>query len=346
MSQQISDTNNNGELIRKRKKRKSRNHKKFKIAGIIIVIILALVAIFAGALFALSSMGENNLKAKDYSEGKEIEYNGSKYKYNENIVSTAIIGYDQRSKDEAEGRSGQADFLMLLALDTETGKLKAISIPRDSMVELDNYVGGAYLGAGVPQQIALAYANGDGRETSCEYTKTAMSRLLFNMPIKNYFSLNLDGIGPINDAIGGVNLVPIESIPNTSINKDQRLTLMGNNAKRYVQYRDKSRLDSAELRRAREIQYFKSFYNQAFAKSNGINTAIDLFNLSKQYAITNIGLPEVTYLSQVLLNKGISEVETISVPGYVSEGPNFVEFNVDKDKLFEIILNTFYIKET
>lgn len=340
------------QLTRKRKKKKKKDSKRTKVIKVLLIILavlLGLTLLTGVGLFIAFSIGRDSMTnpSEQMTEGKVIEYNGSTYRYNENIVSTLMIGYDQKEKDLEAGRSGQADFLLLVALDTHTGKITGISIPRDTMVEVGELVGSAYAVNNKDlMQICLAYAYGDGQETSCRYTVDAVSRLLYNMPIGHYLSLNLEGIGPINDAIGGVTLVPIETIPNTGIVKGEQITLMGNNARKYVQYRNTKLTESAEMRRARQVQYINEFYKQAFSNSpNKIKTALDLYNVAKEYACTNVGIPELTYMAQSVFANGFSGFEIKTVPGQNEMGEKYVEYYPDKTKTFELVLSVFYNKE-
>ena len=136
---------------------------------------------------------------------------------NENMVSVAVIGYDRQTEEVVPGKSvGQADAIMVLAVNLDTGKTTGIGIPRDSMVEVGEFMGDTFTGMST-MQLCLAYAYGDGGELSSQYTASAVSRVLYNMPVNYYFSLDMDGVGALADAIGGVSLTPTQSIPNTNI---------------------------------------------------------------------------------------------------------------------------------
>lgn len=52
--------------------------------------------------------------------------------------------------------------------------------------------------------------------------------------------MNMQGIVELNDAIGGVSLVPVQTVPGTGIVKGESTFLYGNNALKYVQWRDTS----------------------------------------------------------------------------------------------------------
>ena len=143
-------------------------------------------------------------------DGEYVTYKGERYRFNENITSVLFMGVDEREMawdDTLIGNSGQADMLMLAVIDVENGKVNLWNISRDSMTDVDIYnVNGDYIRT-ESLQACLAYAYGDGQKTSCENTVRAVSRLLYGMPIQSYAAIDLDAIRPLNDAVGGVEVM-------------------------------------------------------------------------------------------------------------------------------------------
>lgn len=342
-------------LIRKKKKRKhAKKHKGLKRAGIVLAVILAIAAIAAGTVFALTKMGEQSVKdantASDvqsegvaYDEGKTVEYNGKLYGLNENMASIAIIGYDRRSEQVVPGKNvGQADAVMVLAANLDTGKVTAIGIPRDSMVEVGEFMGSDFTGMDT-MQLCLAFAYGDGGETSSQYTTAAVSRVLYNMPVNNYVSLDMDSVGELANAVGGVPVTPLQTIPGTNIVKGQDTVLFGNNALKYIQWRDTSVLNSSLDRQARQSQFVQAFCKEAFAQAKGnVSTLVNLFNVARNNGITNLGVDDFTYLASTVLNTGISGVDVTTLQGQMQQGKKFAEFYLDKTNVYETVLNVYY----
>ena len=340
-----------------RKKKKHRRHAKKKGTRrlvIIAVVILALLLIAVGSVFALIKMGEQSVKnanaASDvqsegvaYDEGKTVEYNGKLYRLNENMASICIIGYDRRTEQVVAGKSvGQADAIMVLAANLETGKATAIAIPRDSMVEVGEFIGGNYAGIDT-MQLCLAFAYGDGGETSSQYTTAAVSRVLYNMPVNNYISLDLNSIGELANAVGGVSLTPLQTIPDTNIVKGQSTVLFGSNALKYMQWRDTSVLNSSLDRQARQSQFVQAFSKQALNEAKGnVGVLVDLFNIASNNGVTNLSVSDFTYLASTLLNTGISDVEVVTLQGEMKQGNVYAEFYLDKTNVYETVLSVYY----
>lgn len=337
------------------KKRRRRVPKALKVLGIVLLVCLVVGGGGALALrYMINSGGEALLQsaeaddlqtaegAESEDNGQTVEYNGRTYRYNKNVVSIVVMGVDRRTSVEESGKAGQADAIMVVAMDTKTGLMRVIGIPRDTMVDVDENLGEAFLGQD-QMQITLAYSYGDGYDESCKNVVRAVSRVLYNMPMNYYFCINMAGIGPLNDAVGGVSLTPLASIPGTNIYEGVPMTLYGSNATRYVQYRDTSYVESSLDRQARQSQYLKAFFSQAIGAAKG-NPAVlvELFQASLQYSTTNLGLNEFSFLASTLLKYGMSELDVTTLAGEAVKGSQYVEFHPDQESVYQTVLDVFY----
>ena len=320
---------------------------------IVLCVILAIGIVAAGGAYAWwrhsvdvgkRAMTEQVTQRASTEDGV-IEYNGKRYRLNDNIVTVCFIGYDDSGDAEDELKGGQSDAVMVLALNTSMGTAKLISIPRDSMVTVDTYNGDSY-GGQVTEQICLQYSYGSSASRSSELTTNAVSRLLYNLPINYYFTLNIRGVASLNDSIGGVTVTALQTIPNTSIVEGQQVTLLGSAARAYVQYRDtQGSITSSLDRQERQKQYLKAFVSQLLQTAKSDPTKlIDLYNEAGDYTCTNLGLEEYTYLADSMLSSGFSSLEVTSLDGEMEQGETFAEFYLDKDALRQEVIDTFYIE--
>lgn len=342
-------------LTKVRKKTHNRLKRRLKIAAIVVAVIAVLAGGAIGIVWALMGQGgaamreaaqaEDLAVAEDAStedEGQTVTYNGQTYRYNENIVSIVVIGTDLGWSTTAEGNAGQADAIMVVALDTETGSMRAIGIPRETMVDVDEHVGSAFIGQD-KMQLSLAYNFGDGYATSSENVVRAVSRILYNMPMTYYFTIQMDGVAVLNDAVGGVTVTPLASIPGTRIQEGVPITLLGSNAQRYVQYRDTSYLESSSDRQARQTQYLQAFFSQALATAQGNPLSlVELYRAVQQYSTTNLGIGEFTFLASEVVHSGLSNLTVTTLQGTQQKGPQFVEFYPDEANVYQTVLDTFY----
>lgn len=333
-------------------KKKMKLWKKIVIS--VICVLLGIILAAVGTVFYLWYAGSKDMKVDDYTitapegvivqnQGEFVVYNGVTYKYNENVTNILMIGVDKRDLADTniKGTGGQADVNVLMAIDTETGKISLINISRDTMTEVTQYsAGGVYAGMKT-QQLCLAYAYGDGKKTSCENQVNTVERLFYNLPIKSYFSLDLDGIAAINDSVGGVDVVSPETIG--PFTEGESYHLEGNMAEKFVRTRSMSVVDANNYRMKRQQIYVDSFMKTVIQQTKeDISTPLNLYNAASEYSYTNINASKVCYLAATLVaNKNMS-YDMLTVPGEVKMGDTYAEFYVDEAKFYEMFLSVFY----
>ena len=328
-----------------------------KIAIGIIAAILLAIAVAVSAFFVFRHMGKKDMMPETSDTGYQetIEYKGHTYKYNADIISMGFIGVDKRTFETVDNTDfvGAADADIVVAIDTKTGKTKVVAIPRDTMIDIDIYSpeSGVLLRT-QKAQLCLAYSYGDGATKSCESTIDAMSRILYNVPIRKYFSLNLEGIAPLNDAIGGVKLTSISDFPDQGFNKGQEVTLLGDKAEAYVRTRSMTDLEASLDRTKRQVQYVKAYSAQVLpAVVKDFSTVNKLYGTARDYSQTNISLGNTTYLASLLLQKGVTDFETYTIEGKMKSradtlmpGVVHAEFYPDEDSVMQTVLDVFYTK--
>ena len=345
------------------RKQKAPRKKKGPLIAVLIIfgILVLLLATAVGAYFYLNKKGEAQLKknqsiasitapeeATSEDDGKTIVYNGAKYKYNEDNINILFMGVDRDMQDTGEkviGENGQADVLIWAALDSKTGHLSLINISRDAMVDVNKYnVEDKYLGTD-KMQLCLAYSYGDGKEKSCENTLQSVSRLMYGMPVNAYVAIDYSAIAPLNDAIGGVTVNVLEDLTqsDSALKAGETVTLHGEQAQTYVRSRNTEVLDSNNQRMERQKQYIDAFLQQAISQTKKNPTLpVTLYNDVSDYMVTNISASEVTHLATLMIQNGVSGGDILTVPGEVTQGDVYAEFNPDDKELYKLILSVFY----
>lgn len=344
------------------RKHHHRHHRRFsrrrKIRRAVIIIVsipLALCLIAASAFGVLNLLGsrqlqkeiggvENNPFSVTYDEGKTVEYNGVTYTLNENIVTVAAIGMDREAfglEDDKIGTAGQADFILIAALDLKSGLVSPILIPRDTMVDVDQYTtDGQYVGV-ERMQICLSFAYGDGGKTSSRNVLTSAQRVLYGIPVHLYGVLDLAGIPALNDAIGGVSVTLPEDYGGRSTG--ERIMLHGTDAEKFVRSRDTQRMDSDTPRRARQIAYLNAYISKVTSAAiRDFGVVRNLYNTAMEYAFTNISLSRVTYMGTTLLQKGLNIADVTTLSGKLQPGDPYAEYILDEQAAFETVLHVFY----
>lgn len=339
------------------------NTKKNKISSILLLAVLFLIIALISAFFLLRTVGKRNLKANavrttetvvadtEMEEEGIVYRNGIKYRYNEDLYTILVVGTDSRAESfselgEGEEGAGQADAIFLAVIDETNNKISMISIPRDTMTEIDVYDSfGQYYNT-VTEHLALQYSYGDGAELSCEMMEKAVSNLMYGIPIHAYASINMNAIGVMNDAIGGVTLEVLEDIDEdygSLHKKGQTYTLKGDEARLYVQGRDEEADYSAINRLARQKQYMIAFINQALdATQKDLTLPVKIYNTVIPYVVTDLDVSEITYLSTVALSCGFSEGNLHIIQGQQVKGSVYEEYHIEEDKLKDLVIDVFY----
>ena len=122
-----------------------------KVLLIVGCVLLSLVLITVGTLAILMMKGNGELYTDDIKivapeevpaqvqdDGMYITYKGQLYKYNENITSMLFMGVDKRDIDltDVNGLGGQADVIVMLAVDFKRGTTKLSAGPRDVVTDV------------------------------------------------------------------------------------------------------------------------------------------------------------------------------------------------------------------
>lgn len=185
--------------------------RKLSIKKIIFLCIAGLFAILvslagAYALNLYSQFQHVKLKATDDDLGIAPE---KQVDTSTDITNIALFGVDSRSNEF----KGNSDSIMILSVDKQHNKIKLISILRDSLVKVDGHgytkITEAYGYGGAPLAIKTINQN-------------------YNMDIRDYVTINFNGMAEIIDAVGGVTVnVTKEEIPTINGTSQQMAEALG-----------------------------------------------------------------------------------------------------------------------
>ena len=337
-----------------------RRRKAGPIKIIIPLIILIVLACLAVGVIIIKNSKENDtssssaVEAPDYdsldkwSEGV-VTYNNQQYRYNNTIRTYLFMGIDtddpvHKAEDGISG--GQADALFLIVVDKAHEKLSLISIHRNLMTTVKMYNReGEYTGD-AELQICLQHGYGDGERLSCQRTADCVSNLFYGIPIHGYVSLNMGGIGLLNDALGGVELTVMQDLNvqsrNVHLTEGETKVLSGEEAYVYVRSRDTTQFDSASDRLARQEQYLNKMIPVMLKKIRRASSAVSVYGASEDYIYSNV---DYSKLADELSGVTYDSLEGIrDIPGEVVMGEQLEEFHADDDGLYQLVLDVFYDK--
>lgn len=341
-----------GTIRRAKKRKKMKTWKKFLIG--FVCGILAIILIFGGTAFYLIFKGQSELFLDDYNitapkgvqvddGGRYVHYNGHTYRLNESVTNLLFMGVDKRDLGDVSdyGTQGQADVIVMMAYDTKHKKITMINVPRDLMTDVPIYTADGVYSTTKKQQICLAYAYGDGKDKSCDNVKTVVERLFYNMPVKTYFALDMDGIVAVNDSVGGVDVVSPETIE--TFVKGQSYHLMGEQSERFVRARVHDTAQANLLRNERQKVYATSFMSGMLkATKKNLSVPVNIFNASAPYSATNLSAAKVSFLAKEVVLGGNPQTEVKSVEGETKLKGNYAQFTLKEREFYELFLSVYY----
>lgn len=318
------------------------NRKKVVVIGSVILALVLLVALFIYGNDKKEKLLEKKEAEQSAREEETVDYDGESYEYNYRLRNILFIGVDKAEEFQEweNGWAGQADCLILLSADKEKKETRLLQISRDTMTGVEVY-GQDEVHLGTERmQIAAQYAYGDGEKSSCQMTVKAVSNLLYEIPIHSYVALNVEGIAKITDLMGGVKMTIPEDYTyiDPAFKEGETLVLNGQQAEKYVRYRDTSVTGSNSQRMERQTQFLSALAVQLQGKDAGWYQR--LWDGAGEHIVSDITAKEMEYLSQYPM-----EEEIVQVPGEVKEGTEHDEFVVDSKKLKEIVIKLFYKTE-
>ena len=319
----------------------------------------AAVIIAGAAVLAVAGLGYAGIQKKKAAEAASakatveaedsntVTWQGKTYKYNQNLSNYLLLGVDKRTPAETrvgKADAGQADALFLLSLNRKTKEMTLITIPRDTMTDVESFdLEGKSLGKS-KDHISLSYGYGDGGAESCKLTQEAVSNLFYGLPIQGYLAMNLDGIPELAKSVGGLTV----TVPNNSLEykypefaEGAEVTLTEENTEVFLRSRDVDESQSAIYRMERQKAFLDAFSKKAKeCYEQNAKFAANLFVAIKPYTVTNISEDRLMKLFQTA-DEGDGYTEW-TVPGEGTQGLSYDEYHVDDDALYAKIMETFY----
>ena len=280
-------------------------------------------------------------------DGSTITYNGHRYRLNQDLTTILFLGIDHTiAETEVIGTGGQSDVVLLLGIDTKTGKTTVLNISREIYAQVDVYsVSGLFVKT-EPLQLTLAYSYGDGKHSSCQNAMRSVSRLLYGLPIRSYLAVDMNGISALNEAVGGVTLQSMDDIElpgGQMIRKGETVELHDTALDRYIRIRPAG-IDSNARRMERQQQYITAFSEIVVEKSRrDLHFPVELFSTAAPYIVTDLDIPDVTFLSSTFLSHG-AEFKLRDIDGSFGMLGDSAVFYPDETDLFEAVLDLFYIQ--
>lgn len=282
------------------------------------------------------------------------------YAYEEKAVNLLILGVDKNGEltmdtDFEQWSSGQTDAIFVAHLSPQEQKVSILGIPRNSMVDIDIYDSEDHIKNTVYDQICLQYAFAGGGEPGLAKIKDTVSGLLYGLPIHGVVAIGYDAMTKLNDMVGGVDVVALETLKTSygSYEKGEKLHLEGDLVLAYVKGRDTEMLGSPTLRLERQKQYLSSLIGKLKGelKENPLLVK-DLYTTAVPYMNTDVTLAEAVYLAtqamdyqfdgnDIYLLQGEDKGVPIIEDGKET-GDFYDDYYLDEENVKETMIKMFY----
>lgn len=358
-------------LFRDRKGRKKRLKRWQRvILKIFLVLMIIAVAILATLLY-LRYEGEKKLKNKATSENPELNidssyddeiiynqnsddksydlsYKGVKYKYNSDIITLLVLGIDKTTEVETPENyvdCGQADSIFLVVLNPRNNTVNVLGLNRNTVALVDIYdESGDFLQSGYAQ-ICIQHSYGDSLTEANDRTLSAVSHLLYDLPINSVTSVNMGAIAKFTDAVGGITVQCLETFDYAGFSyiKGETTELYGNRAYEYVHYRNMDEFGSANQRLDRQIQYLWALEAKTMGQIKADpGIVVDLYDVIQKYTVTDLSLSEITYIGTELAGYNFGTIDTFPGNMDTSGQYKYERFKLDELETKKMIIKYFY----
>lgn len=290
---------------------------------------------------ASSSRPERSVKDED--EWDMLTVDGVQYRRRKDLRTILFFGVDNAETVPGNllsaqlNHGGRADTIAVLVLDETARTLQLIGISRDTMVPVDVYDKNDDLLYTQEMQLTLQYSLASSARRSQWLMDQKISELLYGLPIDGNFSLTMDGIAVIVDAMGGITL----TMPGDYTEIDARytegatVTLSGAETNRFVRYRDHSVVGGNSVRMDRQTWFVKELFRQMAGM--GRAKLAELLETAASYYYSDLDAETLYDIMGYTLQE-----EVLRVPGEATREKEMDEYYVDDPALRRLLIEQFY----
>ena len=239
-----------------------------------------------------------------------------------------VLGVD--SKDYKINKLVRSDTIMLVDLNSKTGEINIISIPRDTRTKIQ--------GRKYQEKINHSFAYG-----GADLTLETVSELL-KIQINNYIVVDYNAVSQYIDLIGGVDLFvpmdmkysdPFDDPPLLIDLKEGQQNLDGDKALQYLRFRKGYK--NADLGRIEAQQIFlKSMIKQSIKPSTIIKIP-KIIKIYKENIETNLPLIGAFREAVLFFRYDLDDIESCTLNGESKTIDGVSYYIVDENELVELI---------
>ena len=289
--QSRQNTNNVGTRMQKRQK-KEKHHSFIGIFVKTFLIVFLILFICFGAAFAAFKYYTKDMKRETVDE-TVLNVNEVKKEQSVEmkIKNIAVFGVDSRNGED----TGNSDAIMIVSIDGKRGKIKMVSIARDTYVNLPKYG---------KTKITHAYSYGG--------PELAMATLNenFGMDITDYVTVNFEQLAQIIEKMGGIDVEinegerqELNKYVAPGVEKVQETGAVHLNGEQAVSYSRIRKNDNDDMRTARQRKVMMCLFEKAKdIKPLQYPSYVKMFMPMMETSMTDL---EILQLASIATNKNL-----------------------------------------
>lgn len=331
------------QMHRKRKiPRKSKERKRIRRVW---PGILGVVAIF----IAVTAVALGIWKSQQTHAGSSIVYQGQAYREKENLTKILVLGIDLRGDIEntshKAGENGQADMIGVVTIDRDTGEINVVTIPRETIIDVDEYYTDGVFYQTVQEQACLQYAYGRDSREGCELMEEKISELLGGINIDYYCAVSLMSIPDLIDEIGGLTITMSEDhvVAGKTYAAGETVTMNGEEACLFVQYRDIERNGTNLERMSRQKDFMTAFVPTVKEKMKEQRLLpLQLYRSMKGKITTDMPVWKMLGFASKAAKNDFDMEKIRQIPGEEVHVGEYDRYYPDEEELQKMIVECFY----
>ncbi len=296
-------------------RKKKRKRRRLAILRLLVVLFLFGI-VFSGVLFAgykIYCWGSNAYQEMDsryqkYQMQKDEKQNASRASF-DGYTNLLILGVDD-GVDRSGSDTKNADTIMVLSFENATGRVRILTIPGGTLVNLPNGSGQA--------RISSLYAGGGP-----VFMTNEVSQFL-GISIHQYIVLDMHVFAELVDILGGVDIYVEndmdyeDSEAGLSIHlKKGYQHLDGDLSQKYLRYRSNDLADVGRLHR--QQKFVKEFYEKA-VQVETVGKLPEIAEVFKHRMTTSAEIFDSVHLANVFYHVSEESPVTLILPGNPASG--------------------------
>jgi len=249
-------------------------------------------------------------------------------------VAFVLLGIDSNEEREEKKMGSRSDVMVVCVVDMAAPSCSLLTVPRDTRVKIRKLNRSGEVKSTRTDKINAAYAYGGGDpHIMCENALFALNTLL-GTDLYYYAAMDMDGIGPLTEAVGGVTVTLPADIEGVG-REGQTVTLDGETAYTYVRKRKGVQGGSDLMRTARQQIFLKALAKRI--KELGVSAIPALWGTMAERVTTNLSLTQMVALGTVLSNIDTDAIEAYTLPGRSKTIDGTSYYIADRDETRKLV---------